>query len=638
MPVADIKGPDGSVVATLNIPDGASPETVQAMGQRAALAARARMAAVEAGHPEPDTYVRQIGAESAFQTDAVSPKGARGPAQFMPATARQYGVTPGGDPSDDLRGGAEYSRDMIQQFGGDVRLGLAAYNAGPGNVQKYGGVPPFPETQGYVDKVLTAGAAGAPAAERAPSTMPLMPVERRPDGLPVFPPPIITPDRKLTDQLGADSPDVQRRFSPEGWETFSRVAPAFMLPAAQGYAQAAAIGAAYNAVAEGVEQVRAGNDADYGRIGRAALIGGAVGAAAHGVSNAVFGRPVPERRAAEGTLGMRSTFSPVPVTEGGKRRFAAVVDEALDDALPPTSKAAVDQAYDQFTQVIGTRPLDVTQYNKTLAAYGPRFLKERMEPPRHLLTPVGREVAPGKWVASAEELAASERGIAFLKASKTQPLPLGLMKSLQGDLSKALKPALTDAERAIYATARDVAQANGQRVRALALLNSKTVKEGGATDIAGLASRLERYPERYTERLGPELFGELTTIANAGRALVTQPGGRELFAKALARVALIGAGAATGGYAGGEYGAPVGAGGAIAGAFLPGKLLTPGILTALEYLARNRATAGAVAEGAGRLAVALQLEQEPNERQAAPPPMPVLPTPTPRPLGQVGAP
>lgn len=445
----------------------------------------------------------------------------------------------------------------------------------------------------------------------------------------------------LDAQLNARSQEVMDRYSGENIQKAGDLMAPFLLPAAQTYQGAAAIGAAYNALKEGVDQARAGNEPDWRKVGSAALWGGVGGAVAHGVSTMIFGQPMPDRRAAEETLGMTGTFAPVPVTQAGRRQFQTVVDDALDDALPPTSKAAVDQAYDQFAQVIGDRSLDVTAYNKTLASYGPRFLKERMEPPRHLLTPVGHEVAPGKWVASADELAASERGISFLKASKTQPLPLGLMKSLQGDLSKAISPALTDAERAIYATARDVAQANGQRVRALALLNSKTMKEGGATDVAGLASRLERNPDRYTERLGPELYNELLTIANAGRSLLTQPGGRALFAQALAKVGTVGAGAAAFaavgqpyGYAGGAAGA-----GAVAGLGMSSRLLSPGIMTAMEWLARNQATGSKVAEGAGRLAVALALEDQPDERQATPPPFPVpAPSPTPLPLGRVGAP
>lgn len=97
----------------------------------------------------------------------VSPKGARGISQFMPATAQQYGVNPD-DPASSIDGTARYLRDLLKQFNGDARLAAAAYNAGPGNVQKYGGVPPFPETQSYVQRVTASpflrGGSSAPAA------------------------------------------------------------------------------------------------------------------------------------------------------------------------------------------------------------------------------------------------------------------------------------------------------------------------------------------------------------------------------------------------------------------------------------------------------------------------------------------
>src|SRR4051794_12842541 len=97
----------------------------------------------------PDIFERLVNQESRFNPNAVSPAGARGFTQLMPATARSLGVNPN-DPKQNLEGGARYLKQQLDSFGGNYRKALAAYNAGPGAVQKYGGVPPFRETQNYV--------------------------------------------------------------------------------------------------------------------------------------------------------------------------------------------------------------------------------------------------------------------------------------------------------------------------------------------------------------------------------------------------------------------------------------------------------------------------------------------------------
>jgi soluble lytic murein transglycosylase-like protein len=92
--------------------------------------------------------------ESGFDPNAHSGAGAVGLTQLMPGTAAALGVTDPTDPVQSLQAGARYLREQLDRFGGDERLALAAYNAGPGAVAKYGGVPPYAETQGYVNKVL----------------------------------------------------------------------------------------------------------------------------------------------------------------------------------------------------------------------------------------------------------------------------------------------------------------------------------------------------------------------------------------------------------------------------------------------------------------------------------------------------
>ncbi len=95
-----------------------------------------------------------VRAESDFQVRAVSPAGAQGLMQLMPATARELGVQDPFNIDQNIDGGAKYLRSMLDQFGGDLKLALSAYNAGPGNVIKYKGRVPFAETCAYVNQVM----------------------------------------------------------------------------------------------------------------------------------------------------------------------------------------------------------------------------------------------------------------------------------------------------------------------------------------------------------------------------------------------------------------------------------------------------------------------------------------------------
>ena len=108
----------------------------------------------------------QLYAESGFNPFAESAAGARGIAQFMPGTANAYGLDDPFDPIEAIDAQAHLMSDLLRQFDGTVALALAAYNAGAGAVERYGGIPPFAETRAYVTKILglLGGAGLLPAA------------------------------------------------------------------------------------------------------------------------------------------------------------------------------------------------------------------------------------------------------------------------------------------------------------------------------------------------------------------------------------------------------------------------------------------------------------------------------------------
>jgi hypothetical protein len=117
-----------------------------------ALDAAVRQIAAEQSLP-PELLHSVIQVESNYNPSAVSPKGAQGLMQLIPETARRFGVLDSFDPVENIQGGAKYLKYLLDLYQGDYPRALAAYNAGEKAVAKYGGVPPYPETQNYVAQV-----------------------------------------------------------------------------------------------------------------------------------------------------------------------------------------------------------------------------------------------------------------------------------------------------------------------------------------------------------------------------------------------------------------------------------------------------------------------------------------------------
>jgi soluble lytic murein transglycosylase-like protein len=117
--------------------------------------------------------VAQIKQESGFNPNARSSAGALGVAQFMPATARRFGLTNPRDPRAAMDAWGKYMTFLLKKFGGDYRLALAGYNAGEGNVMKHKGVPPFKETRNYVARIMSQAKQGIAKFEPSPQQQPL---------------------------------------------------------------------------------------------------------------------------------------------------------------------------------------------------------------------------------------------------------------------------------------------------------------------------------------------------------------------------------------------------------------------------------------------------------------------------------
>jgi soluble lytic murein transglycosylase-like protein len=146
-PASTIEKSPATQVSPVSMPKVSTDPILKDYGETISKAARTYRV-------DPRLVYSVIKAESNGQSDAVSPNGAKGLMQLIDSTATEMGVADSLDPHQNIHGGTKYLRQLLDRYDGNVKLAVAAYNAGPGAVSKYDGVPPYPETQRYVEKVL----------------------------------------------------------------------------------------------------------------------------------------------------------------------------------------------------------------------------------------------------------------------------------------------------------------------------------------------------------------------------------------------------------------------------------------------------------------------------------------------------
>jgi hypothetical protein len=154
-PAAAVPAPSGTArVPAPNVVQNAKAATLSFPARPAADLNQVVNEASDRYRLDPDLVNSVIKAESAFNSHAVSPKGARGLMQLMPGTASQLGVPNAFDPQENVDGGTKYLRELLERYNFDLVKALAAYNAGPERVERFGGVPPYYETRAYVARIV----------------------------------------------------------------------------------------------------------------------------------------------------------------------------------------------------------------------------------------------------------------------------------------------------------------------------------------------------------------------------------------------------------------------------------------------------------------------------------------------------
>lgn len=596
------------------------------------------------------TAVAVIGQESGGDVNAVSPKGARGAAQVMPDTAamiqRQYGIDME-DPFGRVKGGLLYLRDQYREFG-DPTLALAAYNAGPGAVREYGGVPPYPETQQYVASIPTAGW-GRPLDEKTngPSTMPLMsdtldPVDRTPRDKAVN-----IPDAA---SLVASYAGAEREQLP--W--YQRIPQRMMEPPVELGVQA--VRAATGSQLPPVPTDRLVTDAvqTAGLLASATPIGRVGSAAIQGLSGAASAmQDAAERHATAGSswsdqvaaldpadklnLGLQvatgmTLGAMFPGTKPKAKSAYGGIAQAREDLgsmmardtvqreMMTTPQSAITDA--AFGKVNGGQVVDAAAWREAVIAHRaagksvpsevaaifdrlqPEMREVVKNPGVRLPAGVGAESGlravpvdvalepTGRYLTTAGELLQANKALGSMintpAAKQTGEVlghTVGNLNALRKDLTSALSSALPEGQRTLYEAARATSKDMARDRAAMTFVEKYMIPDREILNGKGMLEALTGTGRtRLVKAMGFARFQRLETFAKSVATIAKNPERQALLSRALTVRDLVGA--VAGG--GGGYAAfgPAGVAAAVAPAVLLGIATSPVALRALDVVAR----------------------------------------------------
>ncbi len=296
---------------------------------------------------DPSFVRRIVGAESNWNPSARSSKGALGLMQLMPATAKDYGVTDLLNPSENVRAGVAHLARLNTKYGGDQTKVAAAYNAGEGNVDAHGGVPPFPETQGYVNKVVGGGMLSSdPDAGKMLSSDPDA-------GVPV----------KAVDQKKEENRDKYKAANPQMWQKI--------------------VAAAKNAATHPLDTAASALPLVGGAVG--GVYGGVTGAAIGGAAGAGFEDAI--KRGGQALAAIPDVARNLVSSDPDVR--AATRGGAAQGALEGVKNAGFEGAVQGALQGVGSVA------GKAADVIAPRLYQSALKPAAKLLKPVMQGAAMG---------------------------------------------------------------------------------------------------------------------------------------------------------------------------------------------------------------------------------------------------